>query len=427
MIAIVDCNSFYCSCERVFYPTLWKKPVVVLSNNDGCIISRTDEAKAAGVGMAAPYFQNKEIIQKHGVAVFSSNYHLYGDMSWRVMETLRVIAGHDNIEVYSVDECFINIAAADENRLEEYALQLKNTVEQWTGVIVSVGIAPTKVLAKAANNLAKKNKTATNCIMVLDTPEKIDAALLKMPVNSIWGVGHQYAVKLNEFNIYNAYELSKMNEAWVNRHLGGIVGIRLLKELHGIPAIDMQDELVTKKMIATTRMFGSPVSDLKDIKEAVATYTARAAEKLRRQHSVAGVISVFVVPKEIRAASERFRHGPIISNYTTLPVATASTNELIKPALQLAESIYESGNLYKKAGVTLSGLLSQEAVQSNMFAAPPDKVMQKLMHTLDNVNFSMRDDAIKFASSGTTRDWKMRQEHRSPRHTTRWDELREVT
>ena len=216
-------------------------------------------------------------------------------------------------------------------------------------------------------------------------------------------------------------------EAWADRNLGGIVGIRLLKELHGIPAIDMQDELVTKKMIATTRMFGSPVSDLKDIKEAVATYTARAAEKLRRQHSVAGVISVFVVPKEIRAASERFRHGPVISNYTRLPVATASTNELIKPALHLAESIYESGNLYKKAGVTLSGLLSQDAVQSNLFAAPPDKVMQKLMHTLDNVNFSMRDDAVKFASSGTTRDWKMRQEHRSPRHTTRWDELREVT
>ncbi|CAN5415500.1 Y-family DNA polymerase [soil metagenome] len=427
MIAIVDCNSFYCSCERVFYPKLWKKPVVVLSNNDGCIISRTDEAKAAGVGMAAPFFMNQEIIQKNNVEVFSSNYHLYGDMSWRVMETLRSIAGEENVEVYSVDECFINIKEADESRLEEYALQIKQAVEQWTGVIVSVGIAPTKVLAKAANNLAKKNKVATNCVVVIDTPEKIDAALLKMPVNSIWGVGHQYAVKLNELNIYNAYELSRMTEAFVKRNLGGIVGVRLLKELQGIPAIDMEDELVSKKMIATTRMFGNPVTDLKDIKEAVATYTARAAEKLRRQHSVAGVISVFVVPKEIRASSERFRHGPMISNHFTLPVATSSTNELIKPALQLVESIYEEGNFYKKAGVTLSGLLSQEAVQSNMFAAPPDKAMQKLMHTLDNVNFSMRDDAVKFASSGTSRDWKMRQEYRSPMHTTRWNELREVS
>jgi len=426
MIAIVDCNSFYCSCERVFYPELWKKPVVVLSNNDGCIISRTDEAKAIGVGMAAPFFQNREIIQQHDVAVFSSNYHLYGDMSWRVMETLRTIAGEENVEVYSVDECFINIQAADETRLEAYALQIKQTVEQWTGVIVSVGIAPTKVLAKAANNLAKKNKVATNCIVVLDTAEKINAALMKMPVHSIWGVGHQYAVKLNELNIYNAYDLSKMNEAWARRNLGGIVGIKLLQELQGTPAIDMEDELVTKKMIATTRMFGSPVTDLKDIKEAVATYTARAAEKLRRQHSVAGVISVFVVPKETRASSERFRHGPMISNHVTLPVATSSTNELIKPAMHLTESIYEAGNFYKKAGVTLSGILSQEAVQSNLFAASPNKAIQKLMHTLDNVNFSMRDDAIKFAASGTSRDWKMRQEYRSPRHTTRWDELREV-
>jgi DNA polymerase V len=427
MIAIVDCNSFYCSCERVFYPKLWNKPVVVLSNNDGCIISRTDEAKAVGVGMAAPFFMNKDIIEKNGVEVFSSNYHLYGDMSWRVMETLRTIAGEENVEVYSVDECFINIMAADENRLEAYALQIKETVEQWTGVIVSVGIAPTKVLAKAANNLAKKDKPATNCILVLDTREKIDAALAKMPVHNIWGVGYQYAVKLNELNIFTAYELSKTSEPFAKRNLGGIVGIRLLKELQGIPAIDMEDELVTKKMIATTRMFGNPVTDLKDIKEAVATYTARAAEKLRRQHSVAGVISVFVVPKEIRASSERFRHGPMISNHVTLPVATSSTNELIKPAMQLTESIYEEGNFYKKAGVTLSGILSQESVQSNMFAAAPDKVMQKLMHTLDNVNFSMRDDVIKFAASGTSRDWKMRQEYRSPRHTTRWDELREVS
>lgn len=427
MIAIVDCNSFYCSCERVFYPAIWKKPVVVLSNNDGCIISRTDEAKALGVGMAAPFFQNRDIIRQHDVSVFSSNYHLYGDMSWRVMETLRTIAGDENVEVYSVDECFINLEDANSDKLDALAVHIKQTVEQWTGVIVSVGIAPTKVLAKAANNLAKKNKAATNCIVVLDTQEKINEGLAKMPVYNLWGVGHQYAVKLNQLGIYNAYELSRMTFAWASKYLGGVVGVKLLKELQGIPAIDMEEELVNKKMIATTRMFGTPVSELKDIKEAVATYTARAAEKLRRQHSVAGAISVFVVPREARNASERFRHGPVISRHITLPVATSSTNELIKPAMQLAESVYEPGNLYKKAGVTLSGLVSNDAVQANMFTPATGKSMQQLMLALDNVNFSMRDDVVKFAASGTSRDWKMRQEYRSPRHTTRWEELKEVS
>lgn len=427
MIAIVDCNSFYCSCERVFYPDTWNKPVVVLSNNDGCIISRTDEAKAVGVGMAAPFFQNRDLIRKHDVKVFSSNYHLYGDMSWRVMDTLRTLVGEQYVEVYSVDECFIDLQHLDDSEIHSLAWRIKQTVEMWTGILVSVGVAPTKVLAKAANNLAKKNKAATNCIVVLDTPEKIQEALLKTPVGNIWGVGRQYAIKLNELNVYNAYELSRMSEAFARKYLGGIVGVRLLNELKGIPAICMEEELVTKKMIATTRMFGSPVTGLKDIKEAVATYTARAAEKLRRQKSVAGVISVFVVPKEAKPVTESFRHASSVSRYTRLPVATSSTNELIKPAMKLVESIYEAGTRYQKAGVTLSDLIPEDAVQANMFAEAPNKQMQKLMLTVDNVNFSMRGDTLKFAASGTTRNWKMRQEYRSPRHTTRWDELREVS
>jgi DNA polymerase V len=428
MIAIVDCNSFYCSCERVFYPKLWNKPVAVLSNNDGCIISRTDEAKAVGVGMAAPFFQNKEMIQQHNVQVFSSNYHLYGDMSWRVMETLRTIVGEQYVEVYSVDECFIDLSHVEDLQISALALYIKETVEMWTGIMVSVGIAPTKVLAKAANNLAKKNKAATNCIVVLDTAAKINDALLSLPVSSIWGIGRQNAVTLNGLGIFNALQLSRSSEAFAKKYLGGIVGIRLVRELNGIAAIDMENELVTKKMIASTRMFGSPVTDIKDIKEAVATYTARAAEKLRRQKSVAGVISVFVVPKETKPVTTgRYRHGSSVSNYTRLPVATSSTNELIKPALKLVDSIYETGFRYDKAGVTLSQLEPEDSIQANMFAAKPNAQMQKLMLAMDNVNFSMRDDALKFAASGTTRNWKMRQEFRSPRHTTRWEELREVS
>jgi DNA polymerase V len=343
------------------------------------------------------------------------------------METLRSIVGSEYVEVYSVDECFIDLKHVEESEIPALARCIKQTVEMWTGIVVSVGIAKTKVLAKLANRIAKKNKASTNCIVVLDTPAKIRQALLDTPVSSIWGVGGQYAVALNELNVFNASELCSVSEAFARKYLGGIAGIRLLNELNGIPAIDMEDELVTKKMIASTRMFGAPVTDLKDICEAVATYTARAAEKLRRQNSVAGTISVFVVPKESNTViTGRYRHAKSISRHTTLPVATSATNELIKPALQLVESMYEPGHRYQKAGVTLSDLVPESSVQSNLFAAAPYKQMQKLMLAIDNVNFSMRDDALKFAASGTTRNWKMRQEYRSPRHTTRWEELREV-
>lgn len=428
MIAIVDCNSFYCSCERVFYPSLWNRPVAVLSNNDGCIISRSDEAKAAGVGMAAPYFLNKEIIEKNNVAIFSSNYHLYGDMSWRVMETLRMIVGKDYVEVYSVDEAFIDLRHIS-GSMEAMAKRLKDTVEQWTGVKVSVGIAPTKVLAKTANNLAKKDKDGTKGIMVLDTQQKIEAALREIPVQDVWGIGRKYAIKLQYLHVFKAYDLLRYNAEWARKNLGGVVGVRLLRELSGIPSIFMKEELDDKKMIATTRMFGSPVTDLKDIKEAVATYTSRAAEKLRRQECVASTISVFVVPRQqTEQPATHYRHGPTISSHSILPMATSVTSELIKPAMQIVDSIYEEGRFYKKAGVTLSGITPQAMVQQNLFVAPPpNKAMQKLMLAMDNVNFSMRDDVLKFAASGTKRDWKMRQEHRSLRHTTRWEELFEIS
>ena len=209
MIAILDCNSFYCSCERVFRPELENKPVVVLSNNDGCIIARSDEAKTIGVGMAGPYFKAKPLIEEYGVTVFSSNYNLYGDMSWRVMETLRIMMGKENVEVYSVDECFINLAHIPKEKLHETATTLKETVEMWTGIKVSVGVAPTKVLSKVANRLDKKNKAKTNCVLVLESPRKVEQALQKTLVEDIWGVGGQYAEKLKRANILTAYDLSK--------------------------------------------------------------------------------------------------------------------------------------------------------------------------------------------------------------------------
>jgi len=427
MKAIVDCNSFYCSCERVFRPDLNNKPIVVLSNNDGCIIARNDEAKALGVGMAAPFFMNKELIEHHKVAVFSSNYNLYGNMSWRVMEALRHIAGRENVEVYSVDEAFINLDHVPTADLFNLAVQLKKIVEEWTGIVVSVGIAPTKVLSKVANRLAKKNKITTGCILILDTPRKIESALKKTAVEDIWGIGYQYAKKLEAMQILTAFELSLKDLKWAQKYLGGVVGQRLLRELKGEPSIMMKEELVTKKMIATTRMFGTPVSALKDIKEAIATYTARAAEKLRRQNSAASCISIFMVPREKQEEGSRFHHGPSISASINLPIATAVTGDLIKPALKLAESIFEPGKVYKKAGVILSGIVPDSAVQGNLFVAEVTHKKRLLMNMMDNINFSMRDDILKFASSGTTRNWKMQQNFHSPRYTTRWEEIYEIS
>jgi DNA polymerase V len=426
MKAIVDCNNFYCSCERLFKPKLDNKPVVVLSNNDGCIISRSNEAKKLGVEMAGPYFMAKPLIEKYDVAVFSSNYNLYGDLSWRVMETLRMMFGKKNVEVYSVDEAFLDLGIFPENELQAVAEEIKKTVETWTGIKVSVGVAPTKVLAKAANRLSKKYKQQYDGVLVLDNEEKINLALQQTEIGDVWGVGYQYAEKLKQhFCIYDALQLSRMSEEFGKVHLGGVTGIRLIKELKGEPAKDMEDELVSKKMIATTRMFGSPIGDIVSIKEAVATYTSRAAEKLRRQNGAAKIISVFVVAKE-ENHQVSFNRGATHSNYITLPAATSFTNELIKPAVGLVDKIFEQGKLYKKAGVMLSGIVPDNSIQGNLFLSETKNCERKLMDMIDNVNFSQRDDVLKFAASGTARNWKMQQNFISNRYTTRWDELYEV-
>ncbi|MGH2648661.1 MAG: Y-family DNA polymerase, partial [Ginsengibacter sp.] len=356
MKAIVDCNSFYCSCERVFRPDLKNRPVVVLSNNDGCIISRSDEAKLLGVEMAGPYFKAKHLIEKHNVATFSSNYNLYGDMSCRVMDTLKMLVGERNVEVYSVDECFLDVSMIEESLLDDYALQMKEIVEQWTGVSVSVGIAPTKTLAKIANHLAKKNKAATGCVATIISDDDIRKVLKTTSVSGIWGVGRAYADKLIKWGITTAWGLCNMPEEWIYKHMGGVTGTRLVRELKGTSCIDMKDELKVKKMIATTRMFGKNVTELNDIKEAVATYTARAGEKLRRQKCAASVLSIFIVAKEESHTAD-FNRGATLSTHTILPAATSITNELIAPAMRLAEQIFKPGREYKKAGVMLSGIV----------------------------------------------------------------------
>jgi DNA polymerase V len=370
MKAIVDCNSFYCSCERVFRPDLEHKPIVVLSNNDGCIISISNEAKAFDIDMAVPYYEVRDKIEKNGIETFSSNYNLYGDLSWRVMQTLQHLAGAGNVEIYSVDEAFLDLTHIPKDQLHEYATHIRETVEQWTGVSVSVGIGETKVLSKVANRLAKKLQVPSKT-WVLDTDEATADALQRTLVKDLWGIGGRYARKLMEWNIHTAWELKHMNEEWARHNLGGVAGVRMIEELNGRQAIEMKEELKNKKMIATTRMFGRAVSDLDDIKEAIATYTTRAAEKLRRQQSAASAISVFVIPKQQKGAPD-YRYGGVPrSRYATLAAPTALTHELIKPALKLAEQVYQQGERYSKAGVTLSGLVPDMSIQGNLLSRLP--------------------------------------------------------
>jgi DNA polymerase V len=343
------------------------------------------------------------------------------------METLRIMLGEENVEVYSVDEAFLELKEFDKQNYFDTALHIREVVELWTGIKVSIGVAPTKVLCKVANRIAKKNKIATQCVVVLDTKEKINEALQATPVDDVWGVGRQYAEKLKEMNaVYTAYDLSKKTEAWANKNLGGVVGTRLIKELNSEPSIEMaKEQLTVKKMIACTRMFGSSVHKIEDIKEAVATYTSRAAEKLRRQKSAATTLSVFVLTKEPTNVG-RFRHGNTISHYTVLPIATCATNELIKAAMDIVDKIFVKGKQYKKAGVTLSGLVPDETIQANLFVPEINNNKRMLMNMIDNINFGMRNDMLKFAASGTKRNWKMRVEMRSPRYSTRWGEMFKV-
>ena len=424
MQAIVDCNSFYCACERLFQPQLQHAPVVVLSNNDGCIVSRSDEAKQLGINMAIPYFQAKELIEKNKVHAFSSNYHLYGDLSWRVMETMRQLVPPGCVEVYSVDEAFINLDHIASDQLQDYCVSLKKKIETWTGISVSIGVGPNKVLSKVANRLAKKSKLLTGCVVILNDTKKIQAALQSTPIDDVWGIGYSYSEKLKTYGINTAYALSIKDLSWGKRFLGGVPGMKLIRELKGMHSHDMQAPRTSKKMIATTRMFGRTVSEWQEIEEALATYATRTAEKLRRQHSAAYGVSVFLLKKTPPQTDiSHYHHGRQVSGYVKLDNPSNLTPDIIKAVVALGKSLYEQGELYKKAGVILSDFVPDNALQTNLFVAPRDQNRKKLMNVIDNMNAAFRDDILKFATSGTQKNWKMRSERRSKRYTTRWDEL----
>ena len=416
IFALVDCNNFYASCERVFNPALEGKPVVVLSNNDGCIVARSNEAKALGIAMGTPLFKAKDVIQNNGVEVFSSNYTLYADMSNRVMKTLSTFT--PEMEVYSIDEAFLNLAGFT-RPLTEYGREIKSTVMKWTGIPVSVGIASTKTLAKIAGRIAKKSAKA-NGVLDLSDSSYIDKALAQTEVGDVWGIGRRYAQKLIRAGIHTALSLKNADIEWI-RSKFGIMGVRTVYELRGISCYRLEYNPPAKKSITVSRSFGKAVESVDELKEAVATYTVRASEKLRHEKLAANVLTVF-------ARTSFFDKQNIYSNSETinLPCPTSDSPELIAYATKAAEQLYRKGCRFKKAGILLSGLEPQNKMQLTLFDKIDRCRSQALMQTVDSIKANIPEANLHWAAEGLDRPWKTNFKRRSHRYTTRWDELVEV-
>ena len=408
MIALVDCNNFYASCERVFQPHLENKPIVVLSNNDGCVIARSNESKALGVKMGAPAFQMKEIFDKNNVHVFSSNFALYGDLSKRVMTILQGEA--PQIEIYSIDEAFLDFTGIIDKKKQ--AVDLRNKVKKWTGIPVSVGLAPTKTLAKIANHVAKKH--TKHGVFVLDNNRLIIKVLKRIPVGDVWGVGRTYAEFLSSKGIYTAYDLTLKNDHWVKRNLS-INGLRMVKELKGIPCYALESSTSRKKNICTSRSFGRKVKDFDELKEAVASYATGCAMKLRKEKSLAFKVMVFLTTNPFNTSESQYR----ASQKIMLDVPTNDGVEITKVAISALKKIYKSGFIYKKAGVIVSEIVPDYSRQLSLFDNRDVNKQKKLMDVMDKLNTQMGRDKVRLAVQGFDRKWRLKQERLSPCYTTR--------
>jgi DNA polymerase V len=413
MFALVDCNNFYASCERVFQPQLENRPVVVLSNNDGCVIARSNEAKKLGIGMGEPFFKVRPIVERYGVAVRSSNYELYGDMSQRVMQTLMGLTS--DVEIYSIDEAFCDISGFLHRDLEAFAWEIKDTVKRWTGVPVGVGIGPTKTLAKLANNAAKKADGVT----VLQSEAMTKAILAMTPVRDVWGIGRQYDKFLEKYGIRTAYEFSRARESWIRKHMH-VTGLRTAQELRGIPCIPLEEQPNPKQNIAMSRMFGRPITRLKDLEEAIAAYATRAAEKLRGEGLHANNMLVFFYTSPFK---EGFTGASLA---ITLPRATSYTPDLVHFATAAVRQEFREGNAYIKAGLILSELTEPAREQLTLFNGGNDENRIAIMQALDTVNKRWGRNTLFYAASGIQKQWKMRRERKSPSYTTRLAELLRV-
>jgi DNA polymerase V len=417
MLALVDCNNFYVSAERAFDPSLNGRPVVVLSNNDGCIVSRSNEAKALGVKMAEPAFKIADLLQKNNVAVFSSNYVLYGDLSHRVMSTLRQFT--TEIEIYSIDEAFLNFTGMPVD-LEAYARRIRGTVLKNIGIPVSVGVGPTKVLAKLANYNAKKIPDNQG-ICILDNPNRIEEALKLFDISAVWGIGRQYGRLLKSMNINTAWDFLKLPDSWVRKKMT-VVGLRIKKELAGISCLKMELVTSSQKAICTSRSFGETQTELEPIQEAVATFTARCAQKLRQQKSCAGALMVFIQTNSFKKDEPQYEKNFVCK----LPVETNSTIELIKYTTHALKAIYQPGFRYKKAGVLVLDIVPENQVQGSLFDNVDRDKHHEVMAAIDRINQKYGRDTLKIAAQGSGRKWKLRQEKLSPSYTTRWSDIIEV-
>lgn len=414
LFALVDCNNFYASCERVFRPDLEGKPIIVLSNNDGCVIARSAEAKALGIPMGAPAFEMEELITKNKVFVFSSNYALYGDLSQRVMGVLSQMS--PDIEIYSIDEAFLRIDSIRLYSPEEYARKIQSNIYEWLGIPVSVGIGSTKTLAKAANYLAK-SFPGHRGVFSFENRTDGDEYLKQIPVSKLWGIGEQHASFLQQHDVASAYDLKKAPEAWIRSKMN-VTGARIVKELNAISCIPMEDAPAHRKAICISRSYGRPTKNYRELEEATAAFVSRLAEKLRKQKMLATRLTVFVM-------TNRFARGPRYVNFKTinLSVPTHSTAELNRMMVKALSSLFRKGYLYKKSGILAEELIPENIRQTSLWDSTDHEKQEKLMKALDLINAKTGRDSVRYALQGFDRKWKMRQEKLSASYTTKWSDI----
>lgn len=419
-VALVDCNNFYVSCERVFDPSARSKPVVVLSNNDGCVVSRSKEAKEIGIGMGQPLHEIRHLVKDGSVRVFSSNYPLYGDMSRRVMGTLEGFS--ERVEVYSIDEAFLELWAGTSRDSIEQGESIRARVGKWTGIPVSIGIAPTKTLAKIAGDIAKRSACG-----VADIAEhNLDDLLRNTPVEYVWGIGRRLGRTLRERGVSNAAQLRDIADKRAQKFLN-VVQRRTVMELRGIPCIDPGDVQATRKSLVWTRSFGHKIADRETVFEAVASFASHLGYKLRKRGLAASNLNVFASVRPGGKDYSRYRYGSSVSASCTLASPTSYTPELIRQAHQLLDHCFVDGPKYYRAGVSAYGLVPQESVQENVFAAAAARPEnERLMNAIDRINQRWGSEIVNLASTGTDRIWRMKQDQLSPRYTTRWSEIAQV-
>ena len=415
-IALIDCNNFYASCERIFNPRLIGKPIVVLSNNDGCIITRSAEAKELGIKMGEPYFKAKKIIDKNNVRVFSSNYSLYGDISQRVMETLARFAS--DVEIYSIDEAFLGLNGFENYELSKYCQYIRRTIKQWVGIPVSIGVSTTKTLSKIANNLAKKNKEYDG-VCILKSWFDINEALKLTSIEDVWGIGRRLSVFLKKYKINTAYDFTQLDKGWIRKNMG-VVGEKTFLELCGVSCIELELIPSDKKSCCVSRSFSKPVEKINDLEESVSSYGTRVAEKIREEGLVAESMSVFVLTNYFNRKEKQYSNSIKLQ----LPYPTNNSIKIVKRALEGIKKIYRQGYRYKKAGVILYGLT--KAKQTRGLLDYDRESSDSIMNTLDRINERYGSSTIRLASEGVDKSWSMRRESVSPCYTTRFDDLVEA-